>query len=100
MRRHDRRDGVRRPAGSCTQHGHSGGTGAPPGTTTSPCQELADDLGVALKTQRPNLKRGPVFANRRQMSMRDFCVRYRPLAYLSAVRCAKLCLALKQRSAR
>ncbi len=62
MRRHDLRDGVRRPAGSCTRHEHSGGTGAPPGTTTSPCQELADDLGVALNTQRPNLKRGPVFA--------------------------------------
>src|SRR5581483_4788176 len=53
---------VRRPAGSCTRHEHSGGTGAPPGTITSPCQELADDLGVALNTQRPNLKRGPVFA--------------------------------------
>ena len=27
---------------------HSGGAGAPPGTTKSPCQELADDLDVAL----------------------------------------------------
>ena len=27
---------------------HSGGAGAPPGITTNPCQELADDLGVAL----------------------------------------------------
>ncbi len=61
MRRHDRRDGVRRPAGFVATK-HSGGTGAPPGTTTSPCQELADDLGVALNTQRPNPKRGPVFA--------------------------------------
>jgi hypothetical protein len=34
------------PAGSCTQHGHSGGIGAPPATTTSPRQELADDGGV------------------------------------------------------
>jgi hypothetical protein len=43
-------------AGSCTQHEHSGGIGAPPGTTKSPCQELADVL----------------------------MLRYRPLAYLSA----------------
>jgi hypothetical protein len=27
---------------------HSGDAGAPPGTTTSPCQELADDLDAAL----------------------------------------------------
>ncbi len=65
MRRHDRRDGVRRPAGFVATK-HSGGTGAPPGTTTSPCQELADDL---ISRDRPlalsamsNLKRGPVFA--------------------------------------
>jgi hypothetical protein len=61
-----RRDGVRRPAGSCTQHEHSGGIGAPPGTTRSPCQELADDLGVALPAsgllERDALtgKRGPM----------------------------------------
>ncbi len=69
-------DGVRRPAGSCTQHGHPGGTGAPPGTTTSPCQELADDLisrdrALAWLIAMSNLKRGPVFAKSPQMSMRS-----------------------------
>jgi hypothetical protein len=45
---------------------HSGGIGAPPGTTRSPCQELADDLGVALPAfgllERDSLtgKRGPM----------------------------------------
>ena len=54
------------PAGSCTQHEHSGGAGAPPGSTTRPCQELADDLGVPLPAsgllERDALtgKRGPV----------------------------------------
>src|SRR5581483_7469877 len=67
MRRHDRRDGVRRPAGFVATR-HSGGTGAPPGTTTSPCQELADDLisrdppFEADQSAMSNLKRGPVFA--------------------------------------
>src|SRR5581483_2758336 len=41
---------------------HSGDAGAPPGTTTSPCQELADDLDGALNTRRPDLKRGPALA--------------------------------------
>ena len=36
------------PAGLATQAEHSGGIGAPPGSITRPCQELADDLGVAL----------------------------------------------------
>jgi len=40
------------------------------------------------------MKRGPPPANAAN-DMRDFCVRYRPLAYLSAVRCAKLRYALK-----
>jgi hypothetical protein len=43
------------PAGSCTQHGHSGGIGAPPGTNRSPCQELTDRPAIA-----GNGKRGPV----------------------------------------
>jgi hypothetical protein len=34
---------------------HSGGIGAPPGTTTSPCQELADRPAIAGTG-----KRGPV----------------------------------------
>ena len=49
---------------------HSGGIGAPPGTTKSPCQELADDLGLAL----------PAFG----LLERDV-LRYRPSAYLSAM---------------
>ena len=36
-----RRDEVRRPRASFALR-HSGGVGAPPGTTTSPCQELAE----------------------------------------------------------
>jgi hypothetical protein len=40
------------------------------------------------------MKRGPPPTNAAN-NMRDFCVRYRPLAYLSAVRCAKLRDALK-----
>jgi len=36
------------PAGLATQAKHSGGVGAPPVPITRPCQELADDLGVAL----------------------------------------------------
>ncbi len=51
---------------------HSGGAGAPPGTTKSPCQELADDLDVALSAfglfERDVLtgKRGPALSNRRK----------------------------------
>jgi hypothetical protein len=41
------RDGARRPRVEFAAR-HSGGIGAPPGSTTRPCQELADDLS-ALK---------------------------------------------------
>jgi len=56
-----KRDGARRLraifAGS-----HPGGAGAPSGTTTSPCQELADDLG----SYRPLTgKQGPALDERR-----------------------------------
>jgi hypothetical protein len=43
-----RRDEARCPAGQASQARHSGGAGAPPGSTMRPCQELADDLIVAL----------------------------------------------------
>ena len=33
--------------GSASQSRHSGGAGAPSGTTTGPCQELADDRSIA-----------------------------------------------------
>ena len=44
---------------------HSGGTGAPPGTTTSPRQELAFRVGCArpasrLSRMNANFKRGPL----------------------------------------
>jgi hypothetical protein len=42
------RDEVRCPAGRGSQPRHSGGAGAPPGSTMRPCQELADDLSIAL----------------------------------------------------
>ena len=58
------------PAGLATQAKHSGGVGAPPVPITRSCQELADDLGVAL----------PAFG----LLERDV-LRYRPLAYLSAI---------------
>jgi hypothetical protein len=67
------------PAGSCTQHEHSGGIGTPPGTTRSPCQELADDLGIALPAfgllERDSLtgKRGPVAGD-----VRDWRAERRP----------------------
>ena len=47
-----------------------GGCRAPPGSITRPCQELADDLGLALSA----------FG----LLERDL-LRYRPLAYLSAI---------------
>jgi hypothetical protein len=47
-KRRNERDGVRRPAGGFTLKSHPGGDGVPPGPTTRPCQELADDLFVAL----------------------------------------------------
>jgi hypothetical protein len=39
---------VRCPAGQASQGWHSGGAGAPPGSTKRPRQELADDLIFAL----------------------------------------------------
>ena len=36
------------PAGSCTQREHSGGAGAPPGSTMRTCQELAWRFDFAL----------------------------------------------------
>jgi hypothetical protein len=69
MRRREAGRGVA-PAGSCTQHGHPGGVGAPPVPITRPCQELADDLDVALPAfgllERDVLTgRGPPPNNRR-----------------------------------
>ncbi len=72
-------DGVAVSRGPDGHIRHSGDAGAPPGTTTSPCQELADDLSVALPAsgllervvcafkhlglaQRSDLKRGPALA--------------------------------------
>jgi hypothetical protein len=43
-----RRGEARCPAGLASQAWHSGGAGAPPGSTMRPCQELADDLSIAL----------------------------------------------------
>ena len=39
------------PAGSCTQHGHSGGSGAPPGPNTR-CRELADCAYGGVRADR------------------------------------------------
>ncbi len=41
-------------AGRITQVLHSGGVGAPPGTTTSPCQELAEGSAGAWMRDRPD----------------------------------------------
>ena len=43
--------------GSISQDWHPGGAGAPPGSTTRPCQELADDREVYIKRD-PSLSRG------------------------------------------
>ena len=43
--------------GSISQDRHPGGAGAPPGSTTRPCQELADDREVYSKRD-PSLSRG------------------------------------------
>ena len=48
-RRRLKRDEVRCLAGRLTHSRHSGGTGAPPGLTMKPCQELADDRKVYTK---------------------------------------------------
>ena len=45
MRRHDQRDEARRPRAHARSMKHSGGIGAPPGTTMSPCWEPADEAG-------------------------------------------------------
>jgi hypothetical protein len=42
------------PAGRFTQSLHSGGIGAPPGATTSPCQELTEGSAGALERDRPD----------------------------------------------
>jgi hypothetical protein len=60
------------PAGFDTQSRHSGGVGAPPGTTRSSCQELADEAepeidpdsvekarpGAVVRTPRSGAPRG------------------------------------------
>ena len=43
---------------------HSGGIGAPPGTTTSPCQELAEGLGRRI--ERGRRKAGPGVQRKRR----------------------------------
>ena len=57
--------GVRRPRASLAVK-HSGGAGAPPGTTRSPRQELA----VRSRTGSPGLKRGPVPYGRPRVARR------------------------------
>jgi len=62
---------------------HSGGSGAPPGATRSPRQELADVLIVALPAsgllgRNGQAKAGPAAGNAANS------MRYRPPAYLSA----------------
>jgi hypothetical protein len=47
--------------GLVSQDLHSGGAGAPPGTNTRPCQELADIRGILLM---PDKKRGPALDKR------------------------------------
>jgi hypothetical protein len=49
------------PAGAAEAQRHSGRIGAPPGTTRSPCQELADRPAIV-----GNGKRGPVLRRRRK----------------------------------
>ncbi len=46
------------PAGLATQVKHSGGAGAPPGTTRSPCQELADERKRVRPTSRAKARPG------------------------------------------
>jgi hypothetical protein len=48
---------VRCPAGQASLAGHSGGAGAPPGSTKRPCQELADDRKAQAKRLRLLLPR-------------------------------------------
>jgi len=48
---------VRCPAGQASLARHSGGAGAPPGSTKRPCQELADDRKAHAKRLRLLLPR-------------------------------------------
>ena len=48
-----KRNEVRLPAGWSSHDQHSGGSGAPPGLTTKPCQELADDRKVQTTKRLP-----------------------------------------------
>jgi hypothetical protein len=48
---------VRCPAGQASLARHSGGAGAPPGSTKRPCQELADDRKAQAKRLRSLLPR-------------------------------------------
>ena len=71
-----KRDGVWRPRVWFAAK-HSGGAGAPSGATTSPCQELADDLG----SHRPLTgKQGPAPDKRRcwRAEKRPRAARYEP----------------------
>jgi hypothetical protein len=57
---------VRCPAGLASQARHSGGAGAPPGSTMRPCQELADDRKVYAKRVSSKTKeRGALTAKAR-----------------------------------
>jgi hypothetical protein len=60
------------PAGLATQAKHSGGIGAPPGTTRSPRQELADDLIVALPASGLLERNGQAEAGPDAGSVRDW----------------------------
>ena len=72
------------PAGSCTRQGHSGGIGAPPGTITSPRQELTDG-SAARGCATGRTKAGPAVGKTPQMSRRgDGIFVALPLRYLSA----------------
>jgi hypothetical protein len=68
------------PARPVTRIGHPGGAGAPPGTNTSPCQELADGLvcadrlllrrvsaAAAGRKRAPDEKRGPAQEGKRRL---------------------------------
>ena len=48
---------MRCPAGQASLARHSGGAGAPPGSTKRPCQELADDRKAQAKRLRLFLPR-------------------------------------------
>ena len=78
---------MRRPAGLASLASHSGGDGAPPGPITRPCQELADDLSIALPPFGLLERNGGApgasrFVGRGAVA---FLLRYRPPAYLSTM---------------